>query len=101
MPRNMPVYAKHPGIKVPSGQANWYIPTEGQRFYTESFTAQTTVTILGTTHHLGTVTITPTAFDTQVPPVALSIASSTVDPVTYDVTVNFAAPATGTITLQS
>jgi hypothetical protein len=63
--------------------------------YSQSFTGQTTVTLAGSAHGLGTTSLLVDCYDTSIPAVRLTPTSVTVHPTTYDVRVTFAAPQSG------
>jgi hypothetical protein len=59
----------------------------------------TTVTILGTTHGLGTKDLTVLAYDAQTPAHLISPGSVTVHPTTFDVVLTFAETQAGRVVL--
>ena len=63
--------------------------------YTATFTGQTAVTVLGTTHGLGTANLTVQCWDAGTPANEVEADTITVDPGSYDVTVNFVAAQSG------
>jgi hypothetical protein len=63
--------------------------------YGVPFTGQTVVTILGTTHKLGTKNLIVACYDDANPANALDVASHTVDGSSYDVIVTFLTPQSG------
>lgn len=69
--------------------------------YTLAFTAATAVTILGTEHQMDTAALLVKLFDAGDPVWNLMIpADVTIDPVTFDVTVTFALPTSGSLILS-
>jgi len=67
--------------------------------YASSFTSQTSVTIAGTTHNLGTSNIIVGVVDTASPANVIAPANVTIDPSTFNVVVTFASSQSGTIIL--
>ena len=72
----------------------------GPRYQT-TFTNQTTLTIAGTTHHLGTAALLYQVYDSAIPASPVRPDRVTVDPTTYTVTVTFLAPQNGSIILAA
>ena len=68
--------------------------------YAVSFTSQTTVTVLGTTHHLGTADITVSCITADTPPLNVLPDSWVADSVTFDLTITFATPQSGRCVLR-
>lgn len=64
------------------------------------FTAQTSVTVLGTSHLYATAALMVTAFDNSTPRNVLAPASISVNPSTFDVIVTFATAQTGYIAVN-
>ncbi|HWB82787.1 MAG TPA: hypothetical protein VG675_01520 [Bryobacteraceae bacterium] len=69
--------------------------------YSVDFTAQTTVTIPGTTHKLNTANLIVDCYDNATPAKRVEPDSVTIDPATFDVTVTFAMPQSGRIVLNA
>jgi hypothetical protein len=67
--------------------------------YIANFTAQTTLTIPGTTHALGTAALLWQVYDSAIPAAAIEPESLTVNQTTYDVTVTFGQAQSGTVVL--
>ena len=63
--------------------------------YAASFASQTTVTVPGTVHQLGTANLEVECFDSAVPANLVEPNTVTVNPTTYDVDILFAAPQSG------
>lgn len=63
--------------------------------YAQSFTNQTQVTLLGTSHNLATKNLILACYDTASPANAIQPASWTVNPTTFDVIVNFTSAQSG------
>ena len=63
--------------------------------YVSTFTAQTVVTINGTTHRLGTANLNVDCYDSGNPAAQVEPDKVVVDPVTFNVTINFASAQTG------
>ena len=63
--------------------------------YTASFTAQTTVTIAGATHGLGSANLTVQCFDAGTPSQVVEADTITVAPGSFDVVVSFVIPQDG------
>lgn len=74
------------------------VPAAGR--YAMDFTAQTTVTIAGTTHGLSTADLTLTIFDTSTPRQKVEPDRIRVDAATRDVTVTFAVAQSGRVIVQ-
>jgi hypothetical protein len=63
--------------------------------YGTSFTAQTSVTVTGVTHNMGSKNLLVACYDNSTPAKAIQPASWTIDGSTFDVVVTFAAAQTG------
>jgi hypothetical protein len=95
---------------VQPGQ-NWYICTNintwtvqgsnGLANYATPFTSATTVTVPGSTHQLGTAKLFVEVYDTETPAVLVEPNEVQINPTTYDVTVSFASPQSGTVVLSA
>ncbi len=69
--------------------------------YSTSFTTQTSVTIAGTAHQLNTANLLVTCYDTETPEMEVEPDTISVNPLTYDVTVNFATAQSGRCVVSS
>jgi len=69
--------------------------------YAASFTGQTTVTVTGSTHGLGTRALLFQVWDASTPRQAIAPATLTVHPTTYDVVATFDDPTSGRLVLGS
>ena len=68
--------------------------------YTVSFTSQSSVTVLGSVHQLGTPNLDVACYDTTVTPwQSVKPGGWTIDPATFDVVITFSQPQTGRCTL--
>jgi hypothetical protein len=67
--------------------------------YTATFTGQTSITILGATHGLGSAALLYRCYDTGTPRAWFEPGSFTVHPTTYDVVVQFGVPLSGRVCL--
>ena len=67
--------------------------------YVASFTSQTVVTVNGTTHRLGTANVGVECYDTATPAARVEPDKVVVTPVSFNASVYFATPQTGTCTL--
>lgn len=75
---------------------NQWLPSPGQTGNPAAvFTAQTTVTILGTTHQLGSNDLIVECYDNSSPPQRVEADHVQINPTTYDVTIVFSTPQTG------
>lgn len=63
--------------------------------YSSSFSSQTTVTILGTAHQLGTANVLVGCYDASTPAMRVQPDTVSVHPTTYDVTITFATAQSG------
>jgi len=68
--------------------------------YTANFTGQTSITVLGATHNLGTADLTVSCYSADTPPVNLEPNGWVSDPTTFDVTVYFPAAWSGRCVLR-
>jgi len=68
--------------------------------YTAVFSDALTVSVPGSIHRLGTEDITVTCFDTATPPNLVEPDGWSVDPATYDITINFTGTQTGRCVLR-
>jgi hypothetical protein len=69
--------------------------------YATLFTSATTVTVPGNTHQLGTAKLFVEVYDTETPAVLVEPNEIQINPTTYDVTVSFASPQSGTLVLSA
>src|ERR1043166_2545424 len=67
--------------------------------YASAFTNQTTVTILGSTHHLGHPNLLVEVYDASLVPTRLQPGRVTIDPTTFAVVVSFRQAQSGTMIL--
>lgn len=70
-------------------------PAAGGVNYSQAFTSQTSVSILGSAHLLGTANLIVDCYDNAVPAHRLETDSISVDPTTFDVTVAFTGAQSG------
>jgi hypothetical protein len=68
--------------------------------YGFSFSAQTTVTVPGATHNMGTADLLVTCYDTSTPPQIVEPDSIQINPTAFDVTINFTIPQSGRCVLR-
>ncbi|MEO8596168.1 MAG: hypothetical protein ABI759_22810 [Candidatus Solibacter sp.] len=68
--------------------------------YVASFTSQTLVTINGTTHRLGTANVNVECYDSSSPSARVEPDKVVVTPVSFNVSIYFASPQTGTCMLS-
>jgi hypothetical protein len=78
-------------VQGANGLANYAMP----------FTSATTVTVPGSTHQLGTAKLFVAVYDTETPAVLVEPNEIQINPTTYDVTVSFASPQSGTLVLSA
>ncbi len=78
-------------VQGANGLANFAMP----------FTSATTVTVPGSTHQLGTAKLFVEVYDTETPAVLVEPNEIQINPTTYDVTVSFASPQSGTLVLSA
>jgi hypothetical protein len=64
--------------------------------YVATITAQTVVTVNGTTHRLGTANLSVQCYDSAIPAASVEPDRVVVDPVTFNVSIYFASAQTGT-----
>jgi hypothetical protein len=69
--------------------------------YATPFTSATTVTVPGGTHQSGTAKLFVEVYDTETPAVLVEPNEVQINPTTYDVTVSFASPQSGTLVLSA
>jgi hypothetical protein len=94
-------------LSVDSGDANKLKIYDGSQWntlvtvsnYVATFTAQTVVTINGTTHRLGTANLNVECYDSASPSAQVEPDKVVVDPVTYNVSIYFASAQTGSCTI--
>jgi hypothetical protein len=98
-PGDIAVDANDNRLKVFDG-AVWNALAPPAPNYSVSFTAQTSVVILGGTHNLGTANLLVQCYDNSSPPLEIEADHVSVNPTTYDVTVYFAVAQTGTCVLN-
>jgi uncharacterized protein YdbL (DUF1318 family) len=71
------------------------LPNSSNGSYSSSFASQTTVSIPGTVHQLGTANLLVACYDTSTPPQQVLPNSVSVNQSTYDVTITFLVPQSG------
>ncbi len=88
-------------LKVYSGSA-WITlnPAASTANYTASFTSAAVVSITGATHGLGTANLIVQCYDNSSPSNWIEPSQIAIDPVTYNVTITFAAAQTGRCVLN-
>jgi hypothetical protein len=69
--------------------------------YAAAFSSATTVKVLGAAHKLNTENLVVDCYDNSTPVNRVEPDSVTIDPSTYDVTVNFAVPQSGLVVLNA
>jgi hypothetical protein len=69
--------------------------------YATPFASATTVTVPGSTHQMGTAKLFVEVYDTETPAVLVEPNEVQINPTTYDVTVSFASPQSGTLVLSA
>ena len=102
-PGTLPTNAAAGDIALDSGDANKLKVYDGGQWntlvtvsnYVSTFTGQTVVTINGTTHRLGTANLNVDCYDGGNPAARVEPDKIVVDPVTFNVTINFASAQTG------
>src|SRR5260370_13771129 len=102
-PGTLPTNAAAGDIALDSGDANKLKVYDGGQWntlvtvsnYVSTFTGQTVVAINGTTHRLGTANLNVDCYDGGTPAARVEPDKIVVDPVTYNVTINFASAQTG------
>ncbi len=70
-------------------------PAAGGSNYSQAFTSQTSVTMAGGAHGLGTANVIVECYDSGTPSRRIEVDSVAVDPATFDITVTFANAQTG------
>jgi hypothetical protein len=78
-----------------------FLPGGGETPLFIGFTGSTSVSIPGTTHRLGTAALLFQVYSADTPRQALEPDSVTIDTLTYDMTVTFATPESGAISLAA
>jgi len=68
--------------------------------YANSFTSQTAITILGTTHNLGSADLQVTIYDNSSPRKQIEADTVTINTATFDVAIAFATPQSGRYVIQ-
>jgi hypothetical protein len=102
-PGTLPTNAAAGDIALDSGDANKLKVYDGGQWntlvtvsnYVSTFTSQTVVTINGTTHRLGTASLNVDCFDGGNPAARVEPDQIVVEPVTFNVTINFTNAQTG------
>jgi len=69
--------------------------------YSSSFTSQTSVTITGAMHQLGTANLLVGCYDTSIPAMRVQPNTVSVHPTLFDVTITFAVPQSGRCVISS
>jgi hypothetical protein len=82
-------------LHICGAQNTWNLVGSGAANYAYNFAAQTTVTIPGAAHSLGTANLIVDCYDNSQPAKKVEPNDVTVSPSTYDVTVTFAIPQSG------
>lgn len=82
-------------------QSGTLVLNAGAPRYVQPFTNQTTVTVLGAVHGLGSPHLLWGLYDTGTPAAAIQPSTLTVHPTTHDVVVSFAVPQSGELILAS
>jgi hypothetical protein len=103
MPGTLPTNPAAGDVSLDSGDANKLKVYDGGQWntlvtvsnYVAAFTAQTVVTINGTTHRLGTANLSVECYDSASPSALVEPDKIVVDPVTYNVSIYFASAQTG------
>ena len=102
-PGTLPTNPAAGDVSLDSGDANKLKIYDGGQWntlvtvsnYVAIFTAQTVVTINGTTHRLGTANLSVECYDSASPSAQVEPDKIVVDPVTYNVSIYFASAQTG------
>ena len=102
-PGTLPTNPAAGDISLDSGDANKLKVYDGGQWntlvtvsnYVATFTAQTVVTINGTTHRLGTANLNVDCYDSGSPSARVEPDRIVVDPVTFNVSIYFASAQTG------
>jgi hypothetical protein len=103
MPGTLPTNAAAGDIALDSGDANKLKVYDGGQWntlvtvsnYVSTFIGQTAVTVNGTTHRLGTRNLSVDCYDGGIPSARVEPDKIVVDPVTFNVTINFTSAQTG------
>jgi hypothetical protein len=103
MPGTLPTNPAAGDISLDSGDANKLKVYDGGQWntlvtvsnYVTSFTAQTVVTVNGTTHRLGTANLNADCYDNATPSARVEPDRIVVDPATFNVSIYFASAQTG------
>ena len=106
-PGTLPTNPAAGDISLDSGDANKLKVYDGGQWntlvtvsnYLATFTAQTVVTINGTTHRLGTANLSVECYDSASPSARVEADKVVVDPVTFNVSIYFASAQTGSCTI--
>jgi hypothetical protein len=106
-PSTLPTNPAAGDISLDSGDANKLKIYDGGQWntlvtvsnYVATVTAQTVVTINGTTHRLGTANLSVACYDNASPSALVEPDRVVVDPVTFTVTIYFASAQTGSCTI--
>jgi hypothetical protein len=103
MPGTLPTNPAAGDISLDSGDANKLKVYDGGQWntlvtvsnYVATFTAQTVVTINGTTHRLGTANLNADCYDSGNPAARVEPDRIAIDPVTFTISIYFASAQTG------
>jgi hypothetical protein len=106
-PSTLPTNPAAGDLSLDSGDANKLKVYDGGQWntlvtvsnYVAAVTAQTVVTINGTTHRLGTANLSVSCYDSASPAALVEPDRVVVDPVTYNVAIYFASAQTGSCTI--
>ena len=106
-PGTLPTNPAAGDISLDSGDANKLKIYDGGQWntlvtvsnYVATFAAQTVVTINGTTHRLGTANLSVECYDNASPSAQVEPDRVVVDPITFNVSIYFAGPQTGSCTI--
>jgi hypothetical protein len=104
VPGTLPTNPAAGDISLDSGDANQLKVYDGGQWntlvtvsnYVATITAQTVVTVNGTTHRLGTANLSVQCYDSAIPAASVEPDRVVVDPVTFNVSIYFASAQTGT-----
>ncbi|MEO8367819.1 MAG: hypothetical protein ABI806_01285 [Candidatus Solibacter sp.] len=107
MPSTLPTNPVTGDVSLDSDDANKLKVYDGGQWntlvtvssYIATFTSQTVVTVNGTTHRLGTANVGVDCYDTANPAARVEPDKVVVTPVSFNISVYFATPQTGTCTL--
>jgi hypothetical protein len=102
-PGSLPTSPAAGDISIDSADANKLKVYDGAQWntlvsltnYVTTFTSQTSVTVNGTTHRLGTASLIAECYDNSSPAQKVEPDRVNVDPVTFNITITFAAAQTG------